>query len=272
MEADARARGPGSRFADVRRHAEVRSTNDVAAELARRGAAEGVVVVADHQTAGRGRWGRSWTSAPGSSLLVSVVLRPRSGNGPPALLSLAGGLAAADACVDAGGFRPDLKWPNDVVVGDRKLAGILAELVADPAGGPPAVVVGLGLNLRWVASLPPELAAGAVAADEVAGRPVERDALLDAFLARLEERCHQVSDASGREQLLDEFTHRCVTLGRQVRVELPGGSVVEGHATGVSPEGLLAVRTPEGPTHVLAAGEVLHVRPIHDKERPTCGR
>ncbi|MFN2609052.1 MAG: biotin--[acetyl-CoA-carboxylase] ligase, partial [Acidimicrobiales bacterium] len=133
------------RFADVRHLAEVDSTNRLAADLARGGAAEGVVVVADHQTAGRGRRGRSWEAAPGSSLLVSVVLRPPPG--PAAgLATVAAALAAADACHRVAGFAPGLKWPNDVLVGGRKLAGILAELVpiglrserSPAAGGPEA--------------------------------------------------------------------------------------------------------------------------------------
>ena len=259
----AHARGglSGTRFADVRRHAEVGSTNDVAAALARQGAPEGLVVVADHQTAGRGRWGRSWEDLPGSSLLVSVVLRPGPGQGPPTLVTAACGLAAADACLDVAGLWPGLKWPNDLVVGDRKLAGILAEVVPVPDGAPPAVVVGLGLNLvRPASSGSAFLASNAIAAEEVAGRPVDRDAVLEAFLVRLEHRCTALADPAGREWLLDEYRERCVTLGREVRVELPGGSTVEGQAVGVGPDGSLAVRTEDDQVTLMAAGDVVHLR------------
>ena len=251
-----------TRFADVRRRRQVGSTNEVAADLARGGAPEGVVVVADHQTAGRGRWGRSWTAKPGSSLLVSVVLRPGADRGPLTLIPLAGGLAAADACLDVAGFAPGLKWPNDLVVGDAKLGGILAELVAGPSDGRrPAVVLGVGLNLTWPVddqgAVP--LEGGVAAADEVAGRPVGRDELLEAFLARLAERYGVLSDPVGRDALFDDYRRRCVTVGREVRAELPGGTVVEGQATDVAPDGALVVREPAGTNRVVAASEVVHV-------------
>ncbi|HEX2274899.1 MAG TPA: biotin--[acetyl-CoA-carboxylase] ligase [Acidimicrobiales bacterium] len=261
MTADgARTARRATRFADVRRHRQVGSTNDVAAELARSGAAEGVVVVADHQTAGRGRWGRAWAARPGSSLLVSVVLRPAADGGPLTLIPLACGLAAADACLDAAGFAPGLKWPNDLVVDGAKLGGILTEVVPDADGRPPAVVAGLGLNLSW----PIEDAApdGAIAAaDQVAGRPVERDHVLDAFLVRLERRYRALGDRGGRAGLLDDYRRRCVTIGQEVRVELPGGGSVEGPAVDVGPDGRLAVREQRGKVRLVGAGDVVHVRP-----------
>jgi len=125
-----------NRFSDVRRFAEVDSTNRVAADLVRGGAVDGLVVVADHQTAGRGRQGRRWESEPGTSLLVSVVLRP-----VPALVTLAAGVAAAEACAAVAGAGVRLKWPNDVMADEGKLGGILSELVGD------AAIVGLGMNL-----------------------------------------------------------------------------------------------------------------------------
>lgn len=246
------------------------STNDMAAALARQGAPEGLVVVADHQTAGRGRWGRSWEDLPGASLLVSVVLRPGPGQGPPTLVTAACGLAAADACLDVAGFRPGLKWPNDLVVGDRKLAGILSEVVPVTDGAPPAVVVGLGLNLVRPVSSGSALnadyagqagpAGNAIAAEEVAGRPVDRDAALEAFLVRLEHHYTALADPAGRERLLDEYRERCVTLGREVRVELPGGSTVEGQAVGVGSDGSLAVRMGDDQVTLVAAGDVVHIR------------
>lgn len=252
---DARGRHRGTRFADVRRLAEVGSTNQVTAELAQAGAPEGVVVVADHQTAGRGRRGRSWEAGPGSSLLVSVLTRPAPGTGPPTLLTVACGLAAAGACLDGAGFLPGLKWPNDVVVDDRKLGGILAEVMA---GGPapPAVVLGLGLNLAG-----PVPVAGAIAADEVAGRPVDRDALLGFFLDRLEQQYARLSTSSGRDRVLAEFRERCVTLGRDVRVDVPGGGVREGRAADIAPDGSLMLAVSGERTVTVAAGDVEHVRP-----------
>ena len=117
----------GYKIWDVRRHADLDSTNRQAADLARAGAPEGVVVVADHQTAGRGRLGRVWDAPPGSSLLMTVLLRPALDAARLHLVTMAVALAAADACAEVAGFVPELKWPNDLVVQDRKLAGILAE-------------------------------------------------------------------------------------------------------------------------------------------------
>jgi BirA family biotin operon repressor/biotin-[acetyl-CoA-carboxylase] ligase len=213
---------PDGRFSDVRWFAEVGSTNRVAAELAGDGAADGLVVGADQQTAGRGRRGRTWESRPGSSLLVSVVLRP-----VPALVTLAAGLAAAEACDEVAGVRTSLKWPNDVLVDEAKVGGILSEVVGD------AVVVGLGLNLDWA----PEGAA-------CLGPGVDRDRLLPVYLAGLDDPV----DVLGR------YRSRCATLGRRVRVELPDGSL-EGVAAAVDGEGRLVV---DG--RRISAGDVIHLR------------
>lgn len=210
------------RFADVRWYAELDSTNRLAGDLARAGAADGVVVGADHQTAGRGRRGRSWESRPGESLLVSVVLRP-----PPALVTLAAGVAAAEACEAVAGADVALKWPNDLLLGGAKLGGILAELVAG------AAVVGLGINLTWAP-------AGAASL----GPGVDRHALLGAYLSRL--------DAPG--DVLARYRDRCATLGRRVRVELPDGPF-EGLATDVDGDGRLLV---DG--RPITAGDVVHLR------------
>src|SRR5688572_1154875 len=149
---------PAGRFADVRWFAELDSTNRLAADLARAGAPDGVVVGADHQTAGRGRRGRTWESRPGASLLVSVILRPA-----PALVTLAAGVAAAEACEAVAGVEVGLKWPNDLLVDGAKVGGILSELVAG------AAVVGLGVNLAWAPAGAAHL-----------GAAVDRDRLLAA--------------------------------------------------------------------------------------------
>ena len=213
---------PAGRFADVRWFAELDSTNRLAADLARAGAPDGVVVAADHQTAGRGRRGRTWESRPGAALLVSVILRPA-----PSLVTLAAGVAAAEACQVVAGVAVELKWPNDLLLAGAKLGGILSELVGD------AAVVGLGLNVAWAP-------AGAARL----GRGVDRAALLHAYLAGL--------DTPG--DVLGRYRHRCTTLGRRVRVELPGRSI-EGVATGVDEDGRLLVGG-----HAVAAGDVVHVR------------
>lgn len=223
----------GTRFSDVRWFAEVDSTNRVAADLARQGAPDGLVVGADHQTMGRGRRGRRWDSRPGSALLVSVVLRP-----VPHLVTLAAGVAAAEACATVAGATVVLKWPNDVLLEDeRKLGGILSELVGD------AVVVGLGLNLGWA----PAGAAGLGPVSRSRGRSgptADRDAILAAFLAGL--------DDPG--DVLARYRARCATLGRHVRVHLLDGWV-DGLAEDVDGDGRLVV---EG--RAISAGDVVHLR------------
>lgn len=225
--------------------AEVGSTNREALSLGRAGAPEGTVVVAGFQTAGRGRHGRAWDAAPGSSLLVSVLLRP----GPslpasrlhPAVAVVA--LAARAACSSVAGFVPDLKWPNDLVVGDAKLAGVLAEVEAG------AVVVGLGLNVSSLGPWPP----GAVSAEDVAGRPVDPGALLDAVLAGVSARYGRWADVGS------ECRRACTTLGRTVRVETADESFT-GTAADISDDGHLLVDIGMRLRTVTAA-DVIHLRP-----------
>ncbi len=242
-----------TRFADVRRYDEVDSTNRVVAELAREGAPDGVVVVADHQTAGRGRRGRTWVAPPASSLLVSVLLRPQSE--PPALTTVAASLAASDALADVAGVEPALRWPNDLYAGGRKLGGILAEVVENGA-----VVLGVGVNLRWPSGVPAPLAGLAVSAEEVANRTVVRDELLATFLAHLERRDGALATASGRQRTLEDYRAHCETLGRSVRATLPGGRALVGTATAVDASGRLVLDGGGAPT-VLAVGDVVHLRP-----------
>ena len=166
----------GTRFREVRWFASLDSTNRYLVDEAGAGAAPGLVVVADEQSAGRGRLGRTWVAPPGASLLASALL---DGDAPAEhrhLVLVAAALAAIDAVDSHCGFRPRLKWPNDLVVGDRKLAGLLAE-----AAGTGAIVVGMGLNVDWDA-FPAEIEATATACNRE-GRPAPRDELLVAWLA-----------------------------------------------------------------------------------------
>ncbi|HEY3241639.1 MAG TPA: biotin--[acetyl-CoA-carboxylase] ligase [Acidimicrobiia bacterium] len=257
----------GTRFTDVRWFDEVGSTNTELMEAARGGAPEGVVMVADHQRAGRGRLGRTWSAAPGTSLLVSVLLRPALPAEEVPLVNTAAGLAAADAVHATAGFRPGLKWPNDLVVpggrgvpggGDKKLAGMLSESSPSDDGGPPAVVVGIGFNVT-TGAYPEELAGLATSCEEEAGKPVERASLLVAFLEALERR-YSVLLAGGSEATLDASAADSATLGRQVRVELPSG-VVEGEAARLGGSGELIVIDGAGQEVLVSAGDVVHLRP-----------
>lgn len=277
----ARQRLAAGRFSDVRWTAETGSTNSDAMALARNGGAEGIVVVADHQTGGRGRQGRVWVAPPGASLLVTVLLRP------PArvvgLASMAVGVAMAEAVGQVAGRAPGLKWPNDLVVrggarggarggvGDRKLGGILAEADWPPgttaSGGwrEPApherlaVVVGVGVNINWPSELPDDLAEIATALNHLVGHDVDRVDLLVAFLERLEVRYDQLVQ-DGAPALLDGWRRRSATLGREVRVDL-GTRDVEGIAVDITDDGHLVVETPDGGRRAFAAGDVVHLRP-----------
>lgn len=267
--------GPGSTFSDVRWVAETGSTNADAMEQVRQGAPEGVVLVADHQTAGRGRRDRTWEAPPGAGLLTSILLRPPA----PVVeaCTMAVGLAAAAAVAEVAGFAPRLKWPNDLVwpgdgsAEDRKLAGILAEADwpagATPDGGyrPPgpderlAVVVGIGINVRWPEALPPELAGVAVACNHVSDVEVDREDLLVALLRQLEARYRPLVDTRDAGPLRAEWRERSATLGRRVRVDL-GRDDLEGTAVDITDEGHLVVDTLEGGRRTLAAGDVTHLR------------
>jgi len=240
-----------SRFHEIRQFGEIDSTNRYVLDRARAGTAEGLVAVAELQRAGRGRLGRSWTAPPGTSLLVSVLLRPPLPPERMHLATVAMALAAATACEEVAGVRPELKWPNDLVVGGAKLAGVLAETDAG------AVVVGLGLNVDWPEGALPE---GAVSLDRVSAARVERGQLLAALLGALEGRCRQLGDPGGRAELAADHRAALVTLGQVVRAELSTGVVV-GIAEQVDDRGHLLVRTPDGARLEVAAGDVVHLRP-----------
>jgi BirA family biotin operon repressor/biotin-[acetyl-CoA-carboxylase] ligase len=289
LEARARAALGGSRFADVRWWSETGSTNADVRALARAGEPEGIVVVADHQNAGRGRRGRSWVAPEGSALLCTVLLRPRGA--VAAMASMAVALAAAEGVASLTGAHPRLKWPNDLVWpgdgsrGDRKLGGILAEADwpagSQTAGGwsPPGatervvVAVGLGLNVAWGDQVlggrvpgdwvPGELAASAVALDELTApeNPPDRADLLVAYLRRLDYHYGRLGCNEGAEAVRSAWSDRSATLGRRVRVDLGSDDLV-GTAVALTPEGHLVVDTVEGTRRTVAVGDVVHLRPL----------
>ena len=233
---------------------QIDSTNTYVREQARDGTPEGLVVVADHQTAGRGRLGRRWESPPGVNLLASVLLRPNIDPADLHLCTTAVALAAMDACQEVAGVGAVLKWPNDLLVDGAKLAGILAE--AEFAGADlAAVVVGIGINVGWPG--PPE--AGGTSLEAAAGSPVDRRVLLHALLAALGQHRSQLDFSAGRRALAEEGRRRCATLGQHVRVTLEA-EVITGRAVAVDDSGRLVVETPTGSRRVTA-GDVVHLRP-----------
>lgn len=239
----------------VVRLAEVDSTNRYVLDAAHAGEPEGLVVVADHQSAGRGRLGRTWEAAPGSSLLLSVLLRPRRRVDELHLCTAAVALAMADAVREVAGFTPDLKWPNDLVVEGRKLAGVLAEADLGASGVVRAVVVGIGINVGEQ-SIPPGLRTTAIACDVVARRPVDRRSLCDAFLLHLGDRL----DAPDPE-LLADYRAQLATIGARVRVDRSAGPI-EGVAVDVDDLGALLLETDSGDALTISAGDVVHLRPV----------
>ena len=233
---------------------ETGSTNADLLAAARRGSETNRVLVADYQTAGRGRRGRIWEAAPESSLLFSVLTRPDIPVAAAHLVTTALALGALEACDSLAGVRPGLKWPNDLVVDDRKLAGVLAESVV--AGDRlEAVVVGMGLNVR-AGAVPPEVVDAAVALEDVCGSAVDRRELLAAVLTRFARWMDQIEAAAGQSELIDAARRESATLGRRVSVELGDGSVLEGLAEDVDERGGLLL---EGGTRVVV-GDVVHLR------------
>jgi BirA family biotin operon repressor/biotin-[acetyl-CoA-carboxylase] ligase len=240
---------------EIRRFAEIDSTNTYVLDQARQGAAEGLVAVAEHQTAGRGRLDRRWESPPGANLLASVLLRPGCDAGDLHLCSGAVALAAADACTELAGVEPALKWPNDLLVGGSKLAGVLAE--ADFEGTRlRGVVVGIGVNVAW----PGPEEAGGTCLDHAGGtaQPVDKGGLLDLVLEGLARRRPLLDEETGRRTLADEVRRRCSTLGQRVRVSLPDEELT-GTASAIDDAGYLVVETASG-RRVVGAGDVVHLR------------
>lgn len=234
------------------------STNAEVAARARAGEQAGIVLVADHQTAGRGRLDRVWVTPPGAALTFSVLLDPGGvpvGRWP--WLPLLVGIAVAEGVRRVADVDCTLKWPNDVLVGDRKLAGILVERIERSSGA--VAVVGVGLNVSLAEDELPVPTATSLAIEGAA--TTDRTVVLREVLRSLEALFVQWRADLGdpTRGLVDSYVRRCGTLGRQVQVDLPSGEQIRGMATGIDTDGRLEVRTSEGP-RILGAGDVVHVR------------
>jgi BirA family biotin operon repressor/biotin-[acetyl-CoA-carboxylase] ligase len=267
------------------------STNRYLVDLARQGAPEGTAVLAGRQTAGRGRLGRRWVDAAGASVLCSVLFRPEAsvlGIDRWQQLTWIVALAGADACTDAGGVdiqsvEVRCKWPNDLVIGERKVAGVLAEVAVPPASASrpasasshraaaapesrssPAVVVGIGINCNWPADWPPAddpeaaaIAQRAISLDRAAGQVVDRDAVAERLLAQIANRYGRLV-AGGGAALTSEYRRKSATIGREVRIELVDETFV-GRALDVDDGGRLLVDVGVC-TRVVEVGDVVHLR------------
>jgi BirA family transcriptional regulator, biotin operon repressor / biotin---[acetyl-CoA-carboxylase] ligase len=233
------------------------STNTELARLASEGAAEGLSIVADEQTAGRGRLQRAWSSPKGAGLYFSILLRPTMPQEHWPLITFMTALAAGDALQEAAGVHTDIKWPNDLLSGERKICGILAEAIETPAGR--AVVVGIGINLTQNA-FPPELADVATSVSEATGRQAEREVILVALLRALARWYSLLHEPDGREKTVAAWCNRSsYATGKFVQVS-NGDEVWQGTTSGVERDGALRLSTASGQIKLLRAGDVCSVR------------
>lgn len=236
------------------------STNTEAARQAALGAAEGLCVVAREQTAGRGRRERAWLSPKDAGLYLSLVLRPSFEARRWPLLTLAAALAVREALDASCGLAADIKWPNDLLAGGRKVCGILAETAEGARGR--AVVLGVGVNLTSEA-FPAEMLAAATSVEEQTGRKVEAERLLAALLAALATRYETLHAADGAETIVREWEARSsYAHNRRVRVAL-AAETFEGFTRGLEPDGSLRVETDDGQLETIRAGDVTAVRGVN---------
>jgi BirA family transcriptional regulator, biotin operon repressor / biotin---[acetyl-CoA-carboxylase] ligase len=238
------------------------STNDLALALAKNGAADGTVVLAEQQTAGRGRLGRMWLSPAGSNILCTVILRPSFRPEAAFLLTALCSAAIARAIEITCGLQPTLKWPNDILINDRKVVGVLTELALT---GPvlDAAVVGFGINVNFDPRGHPEIGQPATSLIVETGRPVSRRDLLLRVLEEAD--CRYVELQAGRTRpIFEEWKAGLGTLGRHVLVSAPGGDF-EGLACDVEDDGTLVVQRPDGELRRVIAGDV-SIRPVQREE------
>ncbi len=224
----------------------VPSTNSHALDLARQGAVEGTLVTTDDQTAGRGRVDRTWKSLPARQLAISLVLRPTFAAN---FLMMASALAVAGAIGSVTSLRPDLKWPNDVLVDGRKVSGILIET----GGG--VAVLGIGVNVNGTLADDPALALRASTLADLAGHPISRESLLAAIVRQLDAVYFTLGDGAGRASVREAWRARLATLGHSATV-VQNERTLTGQAEDVDSDGALLLRTPDGTLHTITWGDI----------------
>ena len=233
------------------------STNTELARLASEGAEEGLSVLADEQTAGRGRLQRAWSSPKGAGLYFSILLRPKIPQDHWPLITFMAALAVGDALNEGAAVQTDIKWPNDLLSGERKICGILAEAIDTPNGR--AVVLGIGINLTQ-AAFPAELVDVATSVLAATGRPPEREAILAALLAALSRWYSLLNEPAGREKIIAAWSSRSsYASGRVVQVS-NGDELWQGTTSGLEHDGALRLLTESGEIRLVRAGDVHSVR------------
>ena len=230
----------------------VDSTNSIAQEYGRSGAKSGTVVIARTQSKGRGRLGKEWLSPAGSGLYFSVILRPRLEIKDLAKITLAAGLAVARAVEEAAGIETLIKWPNDVLVNDKKLAGILTE----SGGNGEWVVLGVGINLyTGINEFPLELRQKATSLKAATGRCYGKGTVLEAILGEVDLQVQRL-EAGFFEDILAEWRAKEAGIGQWLRWQTPAGKVVNGLSLGPNQDGLLMIRDQEGKVHQVLSGDI----------------
>ena len=233
---------------------ELDSTNDRLKIMARQGAPHGTVLIADHQTGGHGRRGRSFHSPEGVGIYLSMLLRPNCRPGELMHLTCATAVAMCDAVEAATGLRPQIKWTNDLVWGKQKLGGILTELGLTPQGLVDYAIIGIGINCcQRREDFPADIQDMAASLSMVTGKEIDRAKVAAAMMEAL----HQMDKTllTGKETMLERYRQNCVTLGQDISL-LRGEEVRHGHALTVDAEGALIVRFPDGHTEAVNSGEV----------------
>ena len=231
------------------------STNTELARMACEGAAEGLAILADEQTAGRGRLQRAWSSPKGAGLYFSILLRPQIPVDQWPLITFAAALAVGDALQEAAGVKTDIKWPNDLLSGERKICGILAEAIDTPAGR--AVIVGVGINLTQSA-FPAELENVAASVAEATGRQPEREVILTALLQSLS---RWYSVLARPNEIISVWSERSSYAAGKLVLVSNGNEAWHGVTCGLEPDGALRLRTANGELKLVRAGDVYSVRP-----------
>jgi BirA family biotin operon repressor/biotin-[acetyl-CoA-carboxylase] ligase len=239
---------------DIRVFEETKSTNDVAEKLARDGVKEGVVVFAEAQTRGRGRLGRKWISPARKGLWFSVLLRPDLRPQAATQLTVAAATALLRAIREQTGLAPEIKWPNDVLVNGRKVAGVLTELGAE-LDHVKHLILGMGVDVNLTASeFPADLRKVATSLKIEAARHIPRASLAAAILRELD-RDYERIRADRFQEIADEWEQRCTTLGRRVAIQI-GGRALQGHAEALDADGALLLRTQHGRLERVIGGDV----------------
>lgn len=233
---------------------ETDSTNDQAKKLAEEGAGQGLLVVSDCQTAGKGRRGRSWDSRSGEGIFMTLLLKPDIAPGNASMLTLVMALAVRAGIQQVTGIDTQIKWPNDIVCDGKKVCGILTELVTDGKGGL-CLVVGIGINVaQRLEDFTPEVAEMAASLEMILEKPVSRPALAAALLEELD-RSYEALKQGDLEEYRTCYRRDCVNLGRPVRLMGPGGQE-EARAVDIDRDFGLVVRTPDGAEKTIRSGEV----------------